>query len=167
MEEEILKRISGAQRQTKIVEFPAGEFMKLVSNFVQMDDNFGRIDLFLVEEFLFNLYKNANIPTKRLKVYDDYSICILERIEENGRPRILHTPVDGLSERQKEILAYLIRKKTASVEELLDDVWRRPVGNRGTVYTTICNLDNFLEEKGYGFYISRNTEGKYQIFFKP
>lgn len=164
MEDELLKRIGGTQRKTKIVEFPVDYFTPLISNFTQMDNDLGRIDIYLVEEFLFNLEKFARLPKKRLKVYDNgATICMLELNEE--KRKIQHTYIEGLKPRQKELLAFLIRKGEASLDELLDGVWRNPDKGLNVVRTTICVLDNYLHEKGYGFSVARNDSGKYQIFF--
>ncbi|MBR0193193.1 MAG: hypothetical protein IJQ31_14120 [Thermoguttaceae bacterium] len=161
--EELLKRIGGAQKQTKIVEFPVDYFTPLISNFTQMDNNLGRIDIYLVEEFLFRLEKFARLPKKRLKVYDDFTICVLEIQDETGQ--VKHTPIDGLKPRQRELLAFLIRKGEASLDEMLDGVWRSPDKSLNVVRSTICTLDNFLHKKQYGFSIVRNDRGKYQIQF--
>lgn len=167
MEEELLERIGGAQRQTKIVEFPVDYFTPLISNFTQMDDDFGRIDLYLVEEFLFKLEEFANLPAKRIKVYDHNTVCILEAVEEKGKKFWKHTRVDGLKKRWREIIEYLVRKREASVDDFLDDVFGNPLGkrNRYCVYNAINQLDNFLLENNYGFSIAQNENGKYQILF--
>ena len=153
-----------AQRPTKIVEFPASDFLRLISNFTQMDDDFGRIDMFLVEEFLFRLEKFARLPKKRLRAFDGgANICVVEILED--KKKVKYTPIEGLKPRQKELLAFLIRKGEASLDEMLDGVWRSSDKRLNVVRTTICVLDNFLHEKGYGFSIARNDSGKYQIQF--
>lgn len=164
MEEDLIERISGAQRKTKIVEFPVDYFTPLISSFMQMDNDLGRIDIYVVEEFLFRLEKFARLPKKRLKVYDEgATICMLELMED--KKQIKHTSIEGLKPRQRELLAFLVRKGEASLDEMLDGVWRNPDKSPNVVRTTICVLDNFLHEKGYGFSVARNDSGKYQIFF--
>lgn len=137
----------------KYVSFPVEWFVKLLTEFKSFDGRMGTIDFYSVQELFLRLLELVG-EERRIVVLDNGGTICFDRKR-----------IEGLTQFQQEVVAYIAYHHCATADELLEAVWHKPDGRKNLVSKSIYDINLVFMKQGFPFHINQESTGAYKFYY--